>query len=182
LGVSLRELKIEDATNLAEIINNKKVWDYLDDVPFPNTKEDSENFIRLLLSEKDQKIAFAICYDSKMVGWIGVFRQENIRRLTGELGYYIAEEYWGKGITTKAIKQMCCHIFENTDVVRIFAESFAFNEASSRVLEKANFSFEGLLHQNAIKNGQIIDTKLYAITKTRWEETNTNENNRELNK
>ena len=173
VSVSLRELEIEDAAGLAAIINNKNVWDNIDDVPFPNTKKDSEDFIRFLSSEKDRKIAFAICYDSIMVGWIGVFRRENIRRLTGELGYYIAEEYWGRGIATEAIIQMCNHTFENTDVVRIFAEAFVFNEASSRVLEKANFLYEGLLHQNAIKNGQIIDLKLYAITKTRWEETNT---------
>ena len=145
MGVSLRELKIEDAADLAAIISNKRVWNYMDDVP--NTQRDSEYFIRLVLSEKDQKIAFAICYDGKIVGWIGVFRRENIRRLTGELGYYIAEEYWGRGITTEAIKQVCSHIFENTDVVRIFAEVYDFNKASCRVLEKASFLFEGLLQQ-----------------------------------
>jgi len=171
LSVSLRELEIDDAACLTAIINNKKVWDNLDDVPYPNTQKDSEDFIHFLSAQKDQKIAFAICYESKVIGWIGVFRRENIRRLTGELGYYTAEEYWGRGITTEAIKQMCNHVFENTEVVRIFAEVFFFNEASCRVLEKASFLFEGLLQQNAIKNGQIIDMKLYAITKKRWKET-----------
>lgn len=165
LGISLRELAISDAAELSAIVNNKNVWDNMDDIPYPNTPKDSEDFIRLLIAEKEQKIAFAICYDGKIIGWIGVFRRENIRRMTGEMGYYIAEEYWGKGITTEAIKQMCKYIFENTDIVRIFAEAFGFNKASCRVLEKAGFVFEGVLRKNGIKNGQIIDMKLYAIIK-----------------
>ena len=116
------------------------------------------------MAEKDAARHFDFWLD-EAVGWIGVFRRENVRRLTGEMGYYIAEEYWGKGITTEAIKQMCNYIFANTDIVRIFAEPFAFNEASCRVLEKAGFTFEGTLRQNAIKNVEIIDMKLYALVK-----------------
>ena len=166
LGVSLRELKIEDGAGLAEIVGNKKVLDNMDDIPNPGKIEDSEEFIHACLNEDDPKIARAICYDGNLIGWIGVIRRDNIRRLTGEMGYYIAEDYWGKGIMTEAVRLMCAYIFESTDIVRIFAEPYAFNAASCRVLEKAGFTFEGLLRQNAIKNGHILDMKLYAMLKT----------------
>ena len=165
-NVTLREWKIEDAQVLSAIINNKNVWDNLDDLPFPYTLKNYEDFIRLLLLEKEQKISYAICYDDKVVGWIGVFRKENIRRLSGELGYYIAEEHWGKGITTAAVKRICKYIFEHTGIIRILAEVFAFNTASCRVLEKTGFAFEGIMRQNAIKNNQIVDLHLYAKLKT----------------
>ena len=74
---------------------------------------------------------------------IGVFRQGNIHRRTAELGYYIAEGYWGKGIMTEAVKQVCKYVFEKSDILRIYAEPFAYNTASCRVLEKAVFSMRG---------------------------------------
>ena len=167
LGVHLRPWKIEDAPDLAAAINNKKVLDNLrDGIPYPYTEKDALEFIGATLSaEKDSQYAFAICYDRKAIGSIGVFRKENVHRFIAEMGYYIAEPYWGKGITTEAIKQMCSYVFENTDIVRIFAEPYATNHASCRVLEKAGFQFEGVLRQNAIKNGQMMDMKMYAIIK-----------------
>ena len=109
--------------------------------------------------------AFAVTVDNKAIGSITVFRQENIHKLTAELGYYIAEEYWGKGIMTEAVKQICEYVFNNSDIIRIFAEPFADNTASCRVLEKAGFQLEGVLKSNALKNGKIIDMKMYALIK-----------------
>ena len=109
--------------------------------------------------------AFAIEYYEKVVGSISVTRQGNIHSRTGELGYYVAEEYWGKGIATAAVKQICDYVFSNSDIVRIYAEPFAFNAASCRVLEKAGFLLEGVLHSNAYKNGKIEDMKMYALIK-----------------
>ena len=165
LGVNLRNWKTEDAPDLTAAVSNKKVLDSLrDGIPYPYTERDAEEFIRAALaSEKDIQYAFAITYDGKVVGSIGVFRRDNVHRLTAELGYYIAEPFWGKGIMTEAVKQICAYIFENTDIIRVFAEPYAFNEASCRVLEKAGFQFEGVLRQNAVKNGQSVDMKMYAI-------------------
>ena len=167
LGVNLREWKIEDAPYLVAAINNKKVLDNLrDGIPYPYTEKDAEDFIGSVLNTvKNMQYVFAIAYNGKAVGTIGVYRKDNIHRLTGELGYYIAEAYWGKGIATEAVRQMCGYIFENTDIVRIFAEPYAHNEASCRVLEKAGFRFEGTLLHNAIKNGQLMDMKMYANIK-----------------
>ena len=82
-----------------------------------------------------------------MIGSIGVFRQEKIHKQTAELGYYIAQEYWGKGIMTEAVKQICAYVFGSSDIIRIYAEPFAHNNASCRVLEKAGFQYEGTLSE-----------------------------------
>lgn len=81
------------------------------------------------------------------------------------MGYYIGEAYWGCGLGTSAVTQVCTYIFENTDIIRIFAEPFAYNTVSCRVLEKAGFQFEGLLRSNAVKNGNVIDMKRYSLIK-----------------
>jgi len=167
MDVSIRSWRISDAPSLAAALNNKKILDNLrDGIPFPYTEKDAEEYISVMLAAgKDSQYAFAITCDGQVVGSIAVFRKENVHRLTAELGYYIAEPYWGKGVTTEAVRQICAYIFENTDIVRIFAEPFARNAASCRVLEKAGFQLEGVLRQNAIKNGQQLDMKMYAILK-----------------
>ena len=167
MNINLREWKIEDASDLSVAINNKNILDNLrDGIPYPYTEKDAEEFIIVMRNaEKDSQYTFAITVDGKAIGSIGVFRKDNVHSLTGELGYYIAEPYWGKGITTEAVRQIRDYIFENTDIVRIFAEPYAHNEASCRVLEKAGFQFEGLLRQNAVKNGQLMDMKMYAVLK-----------------
>ena len=136
-------------------------------MPYPYTEQDGIDFISAILSANENKtFAFAITTEGKVIGSIGVFRQGNIHRLTAELGYYIAEEYWGKGIMTKAVKQICKYVFDNSDILRIYAEPCAFNAASCRVLEKAGFQYEGTLRSNAIKNGKVIDMKMYSLLKS----------------
>ena len=92
-----------------------------------------------------------------------MFRQGNIHSQTAEMGYYIGESYWGNGYVTSAIIQVCRYVFENTDIIRIFAEPFAHNIASCRALEKAGFQYEGTLKSNAVKNGNVVDMKMYAL-------------------
>lgn len=164
---SIRPWRLDDAPNLAEALNNKKIHDNLrDGLPFPYTVEHAEGFITAMLnSAPDKTYAFAITIDDKVIGSIGVFRQENIHRLTAEMGYYIAEPYWGRGLGTSAVKQVCQYIFTHTDIIRIFAEPFADNYASCRILEKAGFTCEGVLRKNAIKNGTIRDMKMYSFIK-----------------
>ncbi len=163
----IREWQIEDAENLASVINNKKIQDNLrDGIPYPYTVENAKEFITSMLSaDKEETYAFAITVDDKAVGSIGVFRCNNIHFRSAEMGYYIAESYWGKGIGTNAVKQACKYIFDYTDIIRIFAEPFSYNTASCHILEKAGFHCEGILRKNAIKNGVILDMKMYALTK-----------------
>ena len=166
-GVRLCEWKIEDAAALAETINNEKVTANLrDGIPFPYTEKDGEEFINKTLSaEKDTQYGFSITFEGKVIGSIGVYRRENVHRLTAEIGYYIGEPYWGKGIITDAIKQMCEYVFKNTDIVRIFATPYSHNKASCRALEKAGFQLEGVMRCEAIKNGKMLDSMMYALIK-----------------
>lgn len=163
----IRKWKLSDAANLAAALSNKKVQDNLrDGLPYPYTEQDGIDFISAMLSaDKNDTFAFAVTIDDKAIGSIGAFRQSNIHQLTAELGYYIAEEYWGKGIMAEAVKQICEYVFSVSDIIRIYAEPFAYNTASCRVLEKSGFQYEGTLRKNAVKNGKVLDMKLYSKIK-----------------
>lgn len=116
-------------------------------------------------ADENETFAFAITVDNIAIGSIGIFRQGNIHRRTAELGYYIGEEYWGKGIMTEAVRQICDYVFSKSDIIRIYAEPFAYNIASCKVLEKAGFQYEGTLRSNAVKNGKVTDMKMYSKIK-----------------
>ena len=164
----MRQWQSSDAEALTNIINNTKILNNLrDGIPYPYTIENAKEFIaQTLNAEKNSQYAWAVLANGKVIGSIGVFRKDNIHYRTAELGYYIAEGYWGMGIMTSVLKNVCKFIFENTDIIRIFAEPFAHNTASCRALEKAGFALEGVLRQNAVKNGKILDMKMYSIVKT----------------
>lgn len=164
---AIRKWKLEDAWNLSQMLNNKKILDNLrDGLPYPYTEKDAEEYITAMLSSDQTKtFAFAITVEDKAVGSIGAFRQDNIHSRTAEMGYYIGQPYWGKGLGTSAVKQTCQYLFEKTDIIRIYAEPFACNTASCRVLEKSGFILEGTLRSNAVKNGKILDMKMYAKIK-----------------
>lgn len=161
----IRKWKLSDAKDLAIALSNRKVQDNLrDGLPYPYTEQDGADYISAMLSaDEEETFAFAVTADDKVIGSIGVFRQGNIHRQSAELGYYIAEEYWGRGIMTEAVRQTCKHVFEKSDIIRIYAEPFANNTASCRVLEKAGFQYEGTLRSNAVKNGKVVDMKMYSI-------------------
>ena len=168
MNCKIRKWKLSDAKDLASVISNKKIQDNLrDGLPYPYTEQDATDYISAMLSEdENETFAFAITIDNKAIGSIGAFRQKNIHRHTAEIGYYIAEEYWGKGLMTEAVKQICSYIFDKSNSVRIYAEPFSYNKASCRVLEKAGFLYEGTLRSNAIKNGKTIDMLMYSRLKT----------------
>ena len=159
MNCKIRKWKLTDAKDIAVALSNKKIQDNLrDGLPYPYSEQDGIDFISSMLSaNEDETFAFAITLDDKVIGSIGVFRQQNIHRQTAEMGYYIAEEYWGKGIMTDAVKQICEYVFKNSDILRIYAEPFAYNIGSCRVLEKTGFQYEGTLRNNAVKNGKVID-------------------------
>lgn len=168
MKISIRKWKLSDAADLAAALSNKKILDNLrDGLPYPYTEKDAENYISFILnSDPKDTFAFAIDVDGKAVGSIGAFRQGNIHFRTAELGYYLSEEYWGRGIMTIAVRQLCEKLFAETDIIRIFAEPFDYNIGSRRVLEKAGFQLEGIMKNNAFKSGRVLDMALYSYTKT----------------
>lgn len=163
----IRKWRASDAGDLAAALFNKNVLNNLrDGLPYPYTEQDAAEYIAAMLSadEKDT-FAYAVTVDDKAVGSIGAFRQENIHCRTAELGYYLAEPYWGQGLMTDAIGQICAEIFATTDILRIYAEPFSYNIGSCRALEKAGFQYEGTMKNNAVKSGRVLDMKLYALTR-----------------
>jgi RimJ/RimL family protein N-acetyltransferase len=160
----IRPWTLDDAPDLVLAINNPKVLGNLrDGIPYPYRIEDAEAFIRAMLNaEADSVYAWAIDVDGVAAGSIAVFRQQNIHRRTAEMGYYVGEMYWGMGVATRAVRAASDWVFEHTDILRVYAEPFAKNAASRRVLEKAGFSLEGVMLYNAVKNGEVLDMALYA--------------------
>lgn len=167
MNIKIKNWELSDAKALSRVLSNKKVQDNLrDGLPYPYTEQDGQAYIAAILAANSNNIfSFAITADGNVIGNVGAFRQCNIHNKTAELGYYVAEEYWGNGIASEAVIQLCDYIFSHTDIVRIFAEPFAYNTASCRVLEKAGFQYEGTLRSNAFKNGKLIDMKMYSRLK-----------------
>ena len=163
----IRKWRPSDAAELAKVLSDKEILDNLrDGLPYPYTEQDGAAFISAMLAADEREtFAFAVTVQDKAVGSIGVFRQGNVHRRTADLGYYIAKEYRGKGMMTEAVRQICTYVFDNSDILRIYAEPFSYNAASCRVLEKAGFQYEGTLRCNAVKNGRILDMKMYARLK-----------------
>ena len=167
MGCTIRAWRAGDAADLAAALNNPNIQNNLrDGLPYPYTEKDAADYIDAMLrADKNATFAFAITADDRAIGSIGVFRRDNIHSRTAEMGYYISQPHWGQGHGTAAVRQTCEYIFEHTDILRIFAEPFACNAASRRILEKSGFRCEGIMRANAVKNGKVLDMAMYALTK-----------------
>lgn len=163
-GVVLRPWSVKDADRLAVIANNKNVADNLrDGFPFPYSLPDAQNWLNSVIPVNDPPRFFAILSDNYLAGSIGIVTKEDIYRKNIEIGYFLAEEYWGKGIITKAVKAATAYAFSKFDIVRVYAEPYADNPGSRRVLEKAGFICEAVFKKNVIKNGIIKDSCIYSV-------------------
>ena len=167
MKTAIRAWRMEDAVELQRALNNPHILKNLrDGIPYPYTLQDAKAYItEVLHAERDSVYTWAVTVDGAVAGSIGIFRGGNIHFRTAELGYYLAEPYWGKGIMTSAVRAACRFIFAETDIIRIFAEPFAHNIASCKVLEKTGFEFEGTLRKNAVKDGAILDMRLYSLVR-----------------
>lgn len=165
MQITLRPWHINDADELAKIANNKNIAQFMADVfPHPYSSENAKTFIAFATSNPNSKI-FAIIVDEKPVGSIGLHLQTDILRKNAEIGYWLGEQYWGKGIITQAIPQMIDYGFKNMDIVRIFARIFGTNKASQKVVEKCGFTLEGRYEKTIFKNDEYLDELIYAIRK-----------------
>lgn len=130
--------------------------------PYPYTEEAGIQFLHRIMPDNPLKV-FAIVIDHEACGSIGIFPQEDISRINAELGYWLAEKHWGKGIITAAVKEMIQYGFRTLPIQRIFAIPFVENKASQKVLEKAGFRLEAIIEKSIIKNNIIQDQLIYAI-------------------
>lgn len=162
----MREWRLGDRRSLAENANNVRVWDNLRDYfPHPYTENDAEQFIRMVMARSAPPTDLAIVVGGKAVGGIGIVPQNDVERISAEIGYWLGEGYWNKGIMTWAIRQMTGYVFGNFPITKLYAPVFEFNAASMRALEKAGFVREGVFRQAAVKNGRVIDLHYYGLLK-----------------
>jgi RimJ/RimL family protein N-acetyltransferase len=162
--LKLRAWKPEDKQELQRIANNVNVTKYLRELfPSPYTANDAERWISLNEMGLDET-QFCIAYHDKPIGNIGIYIQRDVHKFTAELGYWLSEEHWNKGIITSCIKMVVPYFIDKFELKRIYATTFLGNESSSKALEKAGFQLEGILKKHAFKDGVDYDGKLYAYT------------------
>ncbi len=159
----LRPWTLNDLNSLVKYANNKDIAKFMTDgFPHPYIEEAGRGFIAF--ATKDDPIhIFAIDINGEAVGGIGIHPQSDIQRKNAELGYWLAEPFWGHKIMTRAVQQMLDFAFNNYDITRVFARPFGTNIASQKVLEKAGFKLEGRFEKTLYKNGEFLDELVYAV-------------------
>lgn len=160
--VKVRLWRKEDLNALLRHANNPKIAANLrDQFPNPYTRRDGIEYLEHAQTQ-EPRCSFAIEYDGEAVGGVGFQLGRDIARISAEMGYWLSEEYWRRGIATRAVAAMSDWAFENYNLNRVFAMAFAHNAASIRVLEKAGFGRECVMRRSAIKNGVVLDQILFA--------------------
>ena len=162
--MELRPWRLSDAESLARYANDPDVSANLTDVfPYPYALSDAESYIRDCIAKEETQLCRAVVIGGEAVGSVGAFPQTDIRRRTAVLGDWIAKPFWGRGIMTAAVGQICREAFARFDIVRIEAQINARNIGSRRVVEKNGFALEGILRQSVWKRGKLLDSCIYSL-------------------
>jgi RimJ/RimL family protein N-acetyltransferase len=162
-AVVLRAWRTGDETILVRYANNRRVWITLRDrFPHPYAAEHAVAWIRRCEAETQRPRHFAICVEGEPVGSVGLEPMDDVYRKTAEVGYWLAEPFWGRGLATRALRLLTAHAFSAFAFERLQACVFAPNPASCRVLEKCGYRREGRLRGSVFKDGQLLDSFLYA--------------------
>jgi len=164
-GATIRPYRRSDAQALAALADNPNISHYLmNRFPSPYTLEDAAQWVARYGNEKEQHI-FAIEWQGQLVGGIGLEPMADIHGLTADVGYWVGEPFWGKGIATQALGLMVRHAFETMPYLRLQAMVFAENKSSAKVLKKNGFALEGRLRRHITKHGRVYDALIYARTR-----------------
>jgi len=159
----VRSWRASDLDALVRYADNPSIWIHLRDrFPHPYTARDGREFIKQTLAQVPET-TFAIAVGREAVGCIGYQLQGDVERVSAEIGYWLGEPFWGRGIATEALVATTGHAIAEHGLTRVYALPFASNPASCRVLEKAGYRLEGRLRRSAIKNGSVTDQLQYAF-------------------
>lgn len=163
MNFTLRPWNSNDLESLVKYANNFNIAKNMTDgFPHPYTKENGKAFIEFATRDNPIHI-FAIDVNSEAVGGIGIHPQQDIYKKNVELGYWLAEPFWGKGIVSKAVLQMLDFAFKTYDIERVFARPYGTNTGSQKVLEKCGFKLEARFEKTLFKNGEYLDELVYAV-------------------
>ena len=159
----VRSWRASDLDSLVRHANNRKIWLNLRDAfPHPYRRADGQSFIRTM-RRRQPETAFAIAVDGEAAGGIGFVLHPDVERVSAEIGYWLGEAFWGRGIVTEALVAVTRYAIDTHGLTRVYALPYARNAASCRVLEKADYALEARLRRSAIKDGVIIDQMQYAF-------------------
>ena len=162
-AVRLRTLQEEDIEPMARLANNRKIWKNLRDVfPYPYTKGSAERFVRIKQQEQ-LPFTFAITDHGAFAGVIGLEPKTDIYRKGAEIGYWVGEPFWGRGIATQAVQHLTEYALKELCLIRLEAGVFSHNVASRKVLEKCGFQQEGILRKAVFKDGDLVDEYRYGM-------------------
>ena len=160
---TIRSYRWGDEESLVLHGNNYKIWRNLRNLfPYPYTKDMAKYWLEIVTAE-DPETNFAIAIDDQVVGAIGLKLEGDIFYRTAEIGYWLGEEFWGRGIMPEAVRALTEWGFTKFDLARIYAGVFEYNQSSMRVLEKAGYHFEARLRKHVTKEGKTFDEMIYAI-------------------
>lgn len=161
-GYRIRSYRAGDAAALVAHADNRNVSRNLRDrFPFPYTPQAAESWLRHVAAQEPET-AFAIATADELIGGIGIELGEDVHHRTGEIGFWLGEPFWGRGIVTAAVVAFTPWAFQRFDLLRIWAGVFESNPASARVLEKAGYVFEGRHRGAVVKQGRVLDELVYA--------------------
>lgn len=160
---TVRSWEWRDRDAIVRHANNRKVSINLRDrFPYPYTANDARNWLEMVVGHEPET-NFAMDVTGEAVGGIGFTLQPDVGYRSAEIGYWLGEEFWGRGITTEALIAVTDYAFRSFDLCRLYAHVFEGNQASARVLEKAGYTFEGRLRKSVTKEGRTIDQLMYAM-------------------
>ena len=157
----IRDYQDDDLRSLVRHANNRNVSIHLRDrFPFPYLADHGRQFLDHVRHARPVT-SWAIEVDGEVAGGIGIMLQSDVERVSAEIGYWLGEVHWGKGIVSEALTAVTSESFRLFELTRIFALPFADNPGSIRVLEKAGYVHEGTMPRSAIKDGVIRDQLMY---------------------
>lgn len=160
---SVRSWRWQDRRAIVRNANNRNVWINLrDQFPYPYTDDDARRWLENVIDRRPET-NFAIAVNDEAIGGIGYTLQLDVGYRSAEIGYWLGEEFWGRGIATEAVIAITNHAFASHDLCRLYAFVFEWNKRSARVLEKAGYVMEGRLRKSVTKAGRTIDQLMYAI-------------------
>ncbi|MEI8343542.1 MAG: GNAT family protein [Candidatus Moraniibacteriota bacterium] len=163
----LRPMSLKDSKDLVKNMNNWNVIQNLSSLPFPYELKHARKFSgkieREMKKDSPNDYVMVIEIEGEVVGAIGAHKIAPGHK--AEMGYWLAEKHWGKGIMSEAVAKFMTHIFSQFKLRRIYSRAYAHNKGSMRVMEKVGMQFEGIKRKGALKNGKYIDCYVYAKIK-----------------
>ena len=165
--IYLSEFQPSDQGACVEHLKEKEIYDHTLRIPYPYTEAHFQEWLQIVARTTQQQgrpVHWAIRNtEDHLIGGCGFDGFQLGKSHRAEMGYWLAKPYWNQGIMTAVVRRTCQYAFEEFGLVKVTAHVFAFNPASARVLEKCGFEQEGYVKKHHLKDGQLIDARLYGL-------------------